>query len=329
MRATRNVLQVLFVIIFGFFIWPMSGVAMDYPNKSIQIIVASAPGGSTDIAARIIGEKLAALLGQPVIIVNKAGGGGALAAKLFASATEPDGYTILAHWSALALIPILNPDIGFKLNDFIAIAQPISTISMIAVKADSPWKTFDDFIKDARKNPGKLTYTTGGTGGANHFSGEHLKIETGTDIVYVPMEGDAAAVTAVLGGHVDMVISSMGVVSGYLKAGAMRALGTMYSKRIKDFPDIPTVKELGYPSLTAQGWLGYFLPAKTPRDVVEKLGKAFETAMNDKEVIDKIDKAGMVAQSVILEEAAKFFQNEDKRWRSVAEKSGMIKERGK
>jgi tripartite-type tricarboxylate transporter receptor subunit TctC len=326
MRAPGRAIKVLFGVFLGFFIWTGSGMAGEYPNKPVQIIVPSPAGGSTDIAARIFAAKLAVLLGQPVITVNKPGGGGALAAKIFASATEPDGYTILAHWPAIALIPILNPDIGFKMEDFIAVAQPISIVYLIAVKADSPWKTFDEFIRDARKNPGKLTYASGGIGGGYHFTAEHLKIETGTDIVHVPMEGDAAAVTAVLGGHVDMVISSAGLLSGYLKGGDLRALGNMYHKRIKEFPDIPTIRELGYPSLTTQGWLGFFLPAKTPREVVEKLGKAFETAMNDKEVMDQINKVGMVVQNVVLGEATKFFRDEDKRWRRVAEKAGMIKE---
>jgi len=329
MSRVSHIIKVLSLISFLFLVWTAGAMALDYPNKPIQIIVPAPPGGTCDITARILGPKLSSILGQPVIIINKPGGGGALGAKLFASATEPDGYTVLTHWTAIVLIPILKPGIGFKMEDFTAIAQPVSTIYMIAVKADSPWKTLEDLIKDAKKNPGKFTYSTGGVGSGYHFTGEHFKIETGTDIVHVPMEGDAIAVTAALGGHVNMTISGLGSLIAYLKAGTMRVLANMYHERIKDFPDVPTIKELGFPSLTTHGWFGYFLPAKTPREIVGKLGRAFETAVKDKDVIDKIDKSGMVAQGLILGEATKFFQNEDNRWRIVAKKGKMVEETGK
>lgn len=329
MKKANHFFEVLSAILVFLFVAAAAGMAADFPNKAIQIVVPAPPGGTTDIAARILGPKLSLTLGQPVVIVSKPGGGGAVASKIIASATEPDGYTILTHWTGLVLVPILKPNIGFKLEDFTALAQPVSTVFMIAVKADSPWKTLDDLIKDARKNPGKFTYSTGGVGSGYHFTGEHFKIETGTDIVHVPMEGDALAVTAVLGGHVDMTVSGLGSLSGYLKAGSIRVLANLYQERTKDFPNIPTIKELGYPTLTTHGWFGYFVPVKTPGEIVTRLGKAFEIATKDKEVIEKIEKSGMMAQSLVLGEATKFFQNEDRRWREVARKAKMIEGTGK
>jgi tripartite-type tricarboxylate transporter receptor subunit TctC len=299
-------------------------MALDYPTKPIQIVIPAPPGGSADIAARILGPKVSSIIGQPIIVVSKPGGGGALAAKMLASATEPDGYTILGHWTGIVLIPILNPGIGYQMGDFTAVAVPVCTPYMIAVKADAPWKTLDDFIKDAKKHPGKFTYSTGGFGSGYHFTGELFKAETGTDIVHIPMEGDAPAVTAVLGGHVEITFSGSSTLSPHIKAGTLRILAQMYPTRLKEFPNIPSIKELGYPSVTTYGWLAYFVPAKTPKPIVEKLGKAFGVAAQDKDVIDKIEKTGYVVQSVILEKATKFLQDEDKRWRDVAKKARML-----
>ncbi|MDI7259865.1 MAG: tripartite tricarboxylate transporter substrate binding protein [Thermodesulfobacteriota bacterium] len=298
-------------------------IALDYPTKTIQIIVPYPPGGTNDITARILDTKLASLLGQSVIVVNKPGGGGAVGIK-FASTAKPDGYTILTSPPGIVMIPILTPGIGFKLEDFIPIGLAVSIPSVITVKADAAWKTLSDLIQDAKRNPGKLTYSTAGPGTTPHFAGELLKIEIGTDIVHVPMGGEAPAVTGILGGHVNLTFVSLGAVSEHLKAGTLRALALMYPMRIKDFPDIPTTKELGYPKLMTTAWHGYFFPAKTPKEIVVKVAKAFETALKDKEVIGRIEKAGMLVEGMILEEANKFFQDEEKKWSEVAKKAKMV-----
>jgi tripartite-type tricarboxylate transporter receptor subunit TctC len=299
--------------------------ASDYPKKPIQIIVPVPAGGTCDTIARILAPKLTSILGQQVIVVNKPGGGGATASKLFASSTEPDGYTILTNHVGILLFPILKPEIGFKLEDFTPICQATCQARAIVVKAGAPWRTLEDFIQDAKKNPGKFTYSTGGFGSGYHFDSELFKIETGIDIVHVPMEGDALAITALLGGHVDLTVTGMGGLSAHLKAGTLRALAVLSPSRIKDRPDIPTVKELGY-NVTSMGWFGYFLPAKAPKEITEKLGKAFDIALKDKEVVDKVEKTGMVIGGLILEEATRFFQAEDKKWRQVAQKAKMVDE---
>ena len=298
-------------------------IALDYPTKTIQIIVPYPPGGSNDITARILDTKLASLLGRPVIVVNKPGGGGAVGIK-FAASAKPDGYTILTSPPGIVMIPILNPGIGFKLEDFIPICPAVSIPTVITVKTDAPWKTLNDLIQEGKRNPGKLTYSSAGPGTTPHFAGELFKFETNTDIVHVPMGGEAPAVTGLLGGHVNLSFVSLGAVSEHLKAGTLRALALMYPRRIKDFPDIPTTKELGYPKLFTIVWHGYFFPAKTPKEIVEKVAKAFETALKDKEVINNIEKAGMLAEGMTLEEANKFFQDEEKKWSEVAKRAKML-----
>ncbi len=302
--------------------------ALDYPAKTVQIIVPYPPGGSSDITARILSVKLASILGQSVIVENKPGGGGAVGIKT-ASIAKPDGYTIMTSPPGLVMIPILQPGIGFKLDDFIPLCVAVSAPSVVAVKADTPWKTLGDLVKEAQKSPGKLTYSSAGPGTTPHFAGELFKLRTGTDIIHVPMGGEAPAVVGTLGGHVSMTFANLGGVNAQLKAGTLRALALMYHKKITDFPNVPTTKELGYAGLTTSAWHGYFLPAKTPKEIVEKLARAFDTALKDKEVISKIEKAGMLAEGLILEEAGNFFQDENKKWSEVAKTAKMVEKEGK
>lgn len=303
-------------------------MAIDYPTKSIQIVVPYPPGGTNDLTARILEAKLASILGQPVIVVNKPGGGGAVGIKL-AAAAQPDGYTILTTPPGIVMIPILNPGIGFKMENFIPIGLATSSPSVITVKADAPWKTLNDLILDAKKNPGKFTYSTAGHGTTPHFAGELFNLITGSNTIHVPMGGETPAVVGLLGGHVDITYVSLGVVSPQLKAGTLRALALMSGKRIKDFPSIPTTKELGYAGLTTLTWHGYFFPAKTPKEIVVKVAKAFETALKDKEVINKFEKIGMQVEGLILEEAKTFFQDEVVKWSEVAKKANMVEKGGK
>jgi tripartite-type tricarboxylate transporter receptor subunit TctC len=318
-----NLIKTISLIFCLIFVLTTMAIALDYPTKTVQIIVPYPPGGTNDMTARILDTKLGSILGQPVIIVNKPGGGGAVGIK-FASTAKPDGYTVLTSPPGIVMIPILNPGIGFKLDDFTPIGVAVSLPSAITVKADAPWKTLEELVKDARKNPGKFTYSTAGPGTTPHFAGELFKVETGSDIIHVPMGGEAPAVTGLLGGHVDMTFVGLGAVSAHLKAGTLRALALMYPRRIKDFPDIPPTKELGYPNLMTTIWHGYFFPAKTPKEIVKKVAKAFETALKDKEVINKIEKTGMLVEGLILDEANKFFQNEEKKWSEVAKKAKMV-----
>jgi tripartite-type tricarboxylate transporter receptor subunit TctC len=302
-------------------------MAADYPTKPIQVTVPYPPGGLTDLIPRILEAKLASTLGQPIIVVNKPGGGGVVGIKLAATA-KPDGYTILTVPPSIVMIPILKPDIGFKMENFIPIGLAASTPNVISVKADAPWKTLNDLIQDVKKNPGKFTYSTAGHGTTPHFAGELFNLITGGNTIHVPMGGEGPATVGLLGGHVDITYVGLGVVSSHLKAGTLRALAMMCDKRIKDFPSVPTTKELGYPKLMTTSWQGQFFPAKTPKEIVMKVAKAFETALKDKEVISKIEKTGMLVEGLNQEEAKKFFQDEAVKWSEVAKMARMVEKGG-
>ena len=319
-KGTRRMIiliRILPLVVFLILALITIAAALDYPTKPIQLIVPNPPGGINDTVARILGPKLELILGQPVIIVNKSGGSGSIGTKFVAEA-KPDGYTMLTSPPGIVFMPMINPGIGFSLKDFAAICNPVVSNSFFVVKADSPWKTPGDFIKDAKKNPGKLTFATYGYGTSNHFSVETFKSEAGADIVVVHMTGEAPAITALLGGHVNAVIASKLVSTPHLKAGTLRALCVMHTERLKDFPDIPCSKELGYPKNIAMGWYGFFFPAKTPKEIVEKVAKAFETAMKDKEVVKNIEGIGLIEKCVILEDASKFFEDQAKRNENLA-----------
>jgi tripartite-type tricarboxylate transporter receptor subunit TctC len=297
-------------------------MALDFPTKPIQVIVPYSAGGTNDLITRVMDKKLAAILGQPIIVLNKTGGGGAVGMK-FAAAAKPDGYTVLSSPPGVVLKPILNPNIGFSLSDFTPICQAVASIWVITVKADSPWKTLNDLIQDARKNPGKFTYATSGPGSGFNFVGELFKVETKTDILHLPMGGEAEAVTGVLGGHASMTYSTMGSVAQHIKAGTLRALAVVYSRRLKQFPEIPCTKELGYPELINTSWNGFFVPAKTDKEIVKKLAKAFDSVLKDEEVISNMEKIEMIVENLILADAVKFFQGEEKKWKEVAKEAKM------
>jgi tripartite-type tricarboxylate transporter receptor subunit TctC len=308
----------------------LTGVAMplDYPTKPIQVIVPYPPGGGNDIVTRIMASKLSSILEQPVIVVNKTGGGGAAGIK-FASTARPDGYTILCSSPGLVMIPVINPGVGFKLEDFAPISLAVSFPQALTVKADAPWKNLEELIKDAKRNPGKLTYSTAGPGTTGHFAGELFKLETGINTVHVPMGGEGPAITGILGGHVDMAVTGLGPVSSYLRAGTLKSLGFLSPKRLKDFPNVPTIKELGYPNVIAISWTGYFFPAKTPKEMVDKVAKAFEITLKDEEIIKNLEKLGDVVENLMPEEADKFFRAEEKKWKEVGVRANMVERSGK
>jgi tripartite-type tricarboxylate transporter receptor subunit TctC len=291
--------------------------AAEYPTKTVQIINPFPAGASTDILARILADKLSALLGQPVVVINKTGGGGAIGIKAVKDAPA-DGHTVMVAPPPLVLIPIARKDIGFTLSDFVAINLAGSSPYVMVVKKEAPWKTVEDVVRDAKKNPGKLIWAIPLTGSAGHFTYELFKMVTGTEITNVPMGGETPVATAILGGHADMTFISVGTVNSHLQAGTLRALAVTHAKRIKELPDIPTTAETGYPKVNTIPWFLFAVHAKTPKAIASRLDQVFKEALKDKEIIAKIDKAGMIVENVGMEEATKFLGEEHKKWSEVA-----------
>lgn len=298
--------------------------AADFPTKPIQLIVPFAPGGGADILGRFVAEKVSPLLGQPVVPVNKTGGGGTIGTYTVLGA-PPDGYTILVIQPPQLTAPFLTKGITFNLvKDFTCLNLSVTSPSVIVVKKDAPWQTLEEFIADAKKNPGKFNYSTPGYGTTEHFVGEIFQNNTGTSITQVPMEGTAPAVTAVLGGHISITFPHMGVAAKYLKAGSLRGLAVNNKKRLKDFPDIPTTVEKGFPNLITATWGGFSVRSETPKVIIEKLEKVFKEALKDKELIEKFENTGFIVENLGMEEAAEFLAKDYQRKLEVAKAINMV-----
>jgi tripartite-type tricarboxylate transporter receptor subunit TctC len=291
--------------------------AAEYPSKTIQIINPFPPGAVTDIVARLLAPKLAANLGQQVVIVNKAGGGGAVGIQA-AKDAAPDGYTILVTPPPIALIPLVNKNSGFTLKDFAPLALATSSPNTTVVKADAPWKSFEDFIADAKKNPGQFTYGSAGPGTTPHFIGELVKLKTSIELTHVPLGSESAAATSLLGGHVNIAFLTLGTTRSHIEAGTLRALAVASNRRLKDFPNLPTTVEKGHPELNLKVWVGFFAPAKTPPAVTKRLAAALSDALRDPEAVASIEKAQALIENLGPGEFGKFLGEEERKWSEVA-----------
>lgn len=291
--------------------------AAEYPTKTIQIINPFPPGAVTDIVARIVAPKISAILGQQVIIVNKPGGGGSVGIQT-AKDAAPDGYTILVTPPPILLIPLVNKNSGFTMTDFAPLTLATSSPNTTVVKGDAPWKTFEEFIAAARKNPGELTYGSAGPGTTPHFIGELVKLKTKIDLTHVPFGSESAAATAVLGGHVNIAFLTLGTTRSHIEGGTMRALAVASNRRLKDFPSVPTTVEKGFPELNLKIWVGFFAPAKTPPAIVKRLSAAIGESLKDPEIAGHIEKAQALIENLGPQEAGQFYKEEERKWSEVA-----------
>lgn len=291
--------------------------AAEYPNKTIQIINPFPPGAVTDIVARIVAPKMSTLLGQQVVVVNKAGGGGAVGIQSVKD-SAPDGYTILVTPPPILLIPIINKNSNFAMKDFTPLSLATSSPNTTVVKSDAPWKSLEDLLADAKKNPGQLTYGSAGPGTTPHFIGELVKLKTKVDMTHVPLGSESAAATAVLGGHVNVAFLTLGTTRSHIEGGTMRALAVASNRRLKDFPNVPTTVEKGFPELNLKIWVGFFAPAKTPPAAINRLAAALGESLKDAEIAASIEKAQALVENLGPAESAKFFSEEERKWSEVA-----------
>ena len=251
-----------------------------YPSKPITMVVPFPPGGVADVVGRPVAEAMARHLNQPVVVVNRAGAGGAIGMAQVAKAA-PDGYNVLMALSSLVVLPeadrILQRSPMFEVNQLIPIARMTADPTVLVVRADSPWKTYADFIAHARANPGRISFGSSGNYGTMHVPMEQLKGATGTFMLHVPYTGAGPAIVGLLGGQVEALASGPASVAGHIKSGRMRALAHWGEGRLALLPDVPSFKELGV-NITYLQWAGLFAPAGTPQPVVDKLREAARAA---------------------------------------------------
>jgi len=270
--------------------------AQQYPTRPMEFIIPFATGGPTDTAIRVIQPALAANLGQPVVLINKAGGGGAVGMDLVAKA-RPDGYTLAATVrSCVTILPATQPDVTYKLSDFAVVGAFSYDSGIIFVKKDAPWKTLEELIDHIKKNPGKMTYGSAGLGTNSYFNMELLQAAYGLQLGHVPFGGSGPTKNAVLGGHVPVGAAALSAVLSVVRSGDINALVTSATKRLASIPNVPTMTEKGQPDAALNTWMEIYAPAKTPKPVIDKLASALEKTMKDPAVIAAVEKAGLTVE---------------------------------
>ena len=259
-----------------------------YPDKPIKFVVPYPPGGGTDVIARIVQGKFQQLLGQPIVIDNRGGGGGSLGTDI-AAKSLPDGYTVLFTLSSHTINPAIYPKLPFDtLKDFEPIGTVASLPQILVAHPAFPANTVAELIKVAKERPGFVQFASVGNGSPGHLAGELFNIRTGADIVHVPYRGGGPAINDVVGGQVPLLWVSIPAAAQFVKTGRLKALAVSTTRRSAAFPDVPTVQEAGVADFEVDSWYAMFVPGKTPKPVIDKLNKALNQVVADPEIRDKL-----------------------------------------
>jgi tripartite-type tricarboxylate transporter receptor subunit TctC len=289
-----------------------------YAAKPITLIVSSAPGGTTDISARMLAQPLTAALGQSVVVDNKAGANGALAAVAVKRA-EPDGYTLLMQYSGYHVITpsVLKTPPLWEMKDLAPVANIISAPQVIVVRAGIPAKDLAELIAYAKANPGKLNYASSGNGSLQHVTGAMLEMQAGIKMTHIPYKGTGPALQDLLGGQVDLTFGTPPPFIPHIQSGKLRALATTGSTRLSSLPDVPTTAEAGLPKLDASSWFAVFAPARTPKPVIDKLNEEIAKIVASPAFKQKAIDLGAAADYMNAQQLGEFAGAEFTRWAQV------------
>ncbi len=298
--------------------------AQGWPSRPVHLVVPYAPGGPVDVSARLIGGKLQAALGQPVVVENKPGAGGNIGAD-FVAKSAPDGYTLVMGAIAThAINPALYPNFPYDpVKDFRHIALIVQVPNVLVVNNDVPAKNVAEFVSLIKKNPGKFDFASGSTGSTGHLAGELFKQMTGTYMVHIPYKGSAPAVLDLLSGRVQLMFDNLASALPNVKAGKLRALAVTTLKRSGFLPDVPTLDESGLKGFDLTTWWGVMAPAKTPEPVVERLASEISKILSDPEVKARLATMGSEAPTVRSPKAfTAFVQKELATYSQLVKRSG-------
>ncbi len=294
--------------------------AEQFPTKPVRLICPQGPGSANDLVCRMLQDPLSKALGAPVVVENKVGGGGAIAGDYVAK-SKPDGYSLYSAAAAsMVIIPILTPT--YKVEDFTLICKVGGSPMLLSVKADSPFKTFEDMLDYAKKNPGKLTYGSAGHGSLTYFAMEIFKAKAGANVTFLPTSAGTTNLSALLGGHVDMIFDSLGTQRGLIQSGNIRPLAVVPKTHF--LPNVPSLAEKGFPEVPAS-WIAYYAPRGTPAANIQKLMQAFESACKTPSVISQAEKLGFGLDFVRAEDFGKEVPIQYKAIEEIAKKVGLAK----
>lgn len=302
---------------------PLAGLAQNFPSKPVRLIVSYPPGGSSDLMARIMGQKLTELWGQPVIIESKPGAAGSIGMEY--TARQPaDGYTfIVANLGPAAVNPLISK-VPYNMDkDFIPVALTATGPNILVVNVNSPYKTLGDMLADARARPGVINFGTSGPGSMAHLGGELIIRQANVKIVGVPYKGGGQAVNDLLAGHLTMMVADALPVSQFIKANKLRPLAITSAKRSRLFPDIPTFAEAGLQGIVAENWWGVFVPAGTPKPIIDTYHTALVKIMADPDLKEKFAGLGVEAQASSQEEFRAFLAAEVAKYSKLVADNGI------
>ena len=267
--------------------------AENWPSRLIKATIPFGAGSATDVVPRLVFDRLAAELGQPIVIENRAGAGGTLGTGMVAKA-DPDGYSILAHSSALTISPAIFPNLTFDATKDLSSAFMIgSSANVMIVPKERPWKTIQDFIADAKAKPGSISFGSVGIGSAVHISAEKFRLAAGIEATHIPYRGGSEVIADIIGGRIDLYFCPLATALPLIRDGQVRALVVSTPKRVVDLPDVPTPVEIGLKDADSAIWFGVFVPAKTPADIIDRLHAAGEKVLADPATQASLKKLGV------------------------------------
>jgi tripartite-type tricarboxylate transporter receptor subunit TctC len=297
-----------------------------YPSKPITLIVPFPPGGVADIVARPAADAIGRVLGSPVIIENKAGAGGGIGMAYVAKA-KPDGYTLLLALSSISILPEADKLIGrapmYQLDQLVPIARLTADPTVLAVRADSPWRTLQEFVADAKKRPGAISYGSSGNYGTMHVPMEMFASDAGIKLLHVPYTGAGPAVVGLLAGNIDAVASGPSTVIQHVKAGKMRVLASWGDHRLASLPDVPTLSESGFDAVFFQ-WSGLFAPAGTPAPILARLRAAARVAAADPRFVAALATVETLVQYLDAPELQRFWDADAQKLGAVVRRVGKL-----
>ena len=302
---------------------PITAAAQTFPSKTIRIIVGFPAGGPADIIARTIGQKMSELVGQQVVIDNRGGASGMIAAELTAKAA-PDGYTThLIGVGALTVNPVMFRKINYSSNDFALVTTAVKVPEALVVHPSLPVRTAKDLVALAKARPGELNYGSAGAGGVPHLAAELFRTEANIRINHVPYKGAAPAVADMMGGHTQLGFGDIPILVSHVNSGKLRALMIATANRFAGFPTVPTSAEAGLPKVIIDNWYAVVLPVATPKNIVAQLQGAYAKALQSPEVRERFAPQGVVAVDSSTDETVAFVKAESEKWVRVAKATGI------
>ncbi len=303
---------------------PQVALAQTFPNRPLKMLVPFTAGGSSDMVARAIAVKLTESLGQTVVVENRPGANGAIAADMLAK-SPPDGYTLMTgSIGTFAINNALNPKLNYQsLRDFDLITVAVRNPNILIAHPKFPANNVAELIAHLKNNPGKTSFASSGSGSSDHLSAELLWQRTGTTGIHVPYKGGSAAMTDLMGGSVDVSFQNLGAASAHIKGGRLKALAVTSDKRVPQFPDVPTISEAGIAGLEVYSWQAVAAPKGLPKDVLTKLHAAIVAALNDPDTRARFDVQGFDVVANTPEQFTEFVKTELSRWKQVVEAAGI------